>query len=103
MPAGLLVLSFATAPTVALEDEELRIGRMRIPISALGSAKYLAGDDARFERGPGLSPGSQRLFRGDIAGVVRIEIVDPEDPTEYVLFSSRKGKELVSALDAHRS
>ena len=103
VPAGLLGLFFATAPTLRLEDRVLKIGKMRIPVSALGEAKYLVGDEARFERGPGLSPGSQRLFRGDIQGVVRIEIVDPADPTEYVLFSSRKGDALVSALDANRT
>lgn len=103
VPLGLIVVVFLTAPTLSLQDAELKIGRMRIPVAALGEAQLFEGEAARFERGPGLSPGSQRLFRGDIAAVVRIEIADPSDPTEYVLFSTRKGKELVSALDANRT
>ena len=103
VPLGLIVLVIFTAPTLSLQGDELKVGRMRIPLTALGEAKFFEGEAARFERGPGLSPGSQRLFRGDIAAVVRIEIVDPSDPTEYVLFSSRRGKELVSALDANRT
>ena len=103
VPLGLIVFVFLTAPTLSLQDAELKIGRMRIPVAALGEAQFFEGEAARFERGPGLSPGSQRLFRGDIAAVVRIGIADPSDPTEYVLFSTRRGKELVSALDANRT
>ena len=103
VPLGLILVVIVTAPTLSLKGDELKVGRMRIPVAALGEAQFFDGEAARFERGPGLSPGSQRLFRGDIATVVRIEIVDPSDPTEYVLFSSRRGKELVSALDANRT
>ena len=103
VPLGLIALVVLSAPTLSIQSGELRVGRMRIPLAALGEAKSLGGEAARFERGPGLSPGSQRLFRGDIRDVVRIEIVDPSDPTEYVLFSSRRGRELVSALDANRT
>ena len=103
VPLGLILVVIVTAPTLSLQGGQLMVGRMSIPLTALGEAKFFEGEAARFERGPGLSPGSQRLFRGDIAAVVRIEIVDPSDPTEYVLFSSRRGKELVSALDTNRT
>ena len=103
VPTSLLILAFRLSPTILLSEDELKVGKMTLPISALGDAKFLAGDEAIYERGPGLSPGSQRLFRGDIATVVKIIISDPRDPTEYVLFSSRQGAELVSALDANRA
>ena len=103
VPAGLISLFLLRSPTIELAKDELRVGRMRVPTAALGEASFIEGELATFERGPGLSPGSQRLFRGDISGVVRIEIVDPNDPTDYLLFSSRRGAELVSALDANRS
>lgn len=102
VPAGLLLLAFVTAPRIELTSDELVVGRMRLPLSALGEAKHFDNEEAKFERGPGLSPGSQRLFRGDIEPVVKIYVSDPEDPTEYLLFSSRRGDELVSALDANR-
>ena len=103
VPTVLVGLSFLLAPRILLQAEVLQVGKMRIPVKALGKAEFFDGDEAAFERGPGLSPGSQRLFRGDIKSVVKIQIVDPSDPTEYILFSSRKGKELVSALDADRA
>ena len=101
VPVGLMFIFVSRAPVIQMHGDELVVGRMRLPLSALGSAEYLQGDRARFERGPGLSPGSQRLFRGDIDGLVKINIRDPQDPTDYLLFSSRKGAELVSALRAN--
>ena len=101
VPVGLIFIFVSRAPMIEMHGDELVVGRMRLPLSALGSAEHFQGDRARFERGPGLSPGSQRLFRGDIDGVVKINITDPQDPTDYLLFSSRKGAELVSALRAN--
>jgi hypothetical protein len=103
VPAGLLAGAFFLAPIIELDEDHLRVGKMQIPRSALGKAEYFEDEAARIERGPGLSPGSQRLFRGDIVPVVKIWITDPEDPTEYLLFSSRRGGELVSALGANRT
>lgn len=100
---SLLAVSFRLAPKIVLTDQTLLVGKMVLPLSVLGEATFLEGDQAIFERGPGLSPGSQRLFRGDISSVVKIMITDENDPTEYVLFSSRKGADLVSALDANRT
>lgn len=103
VPSALITAAFLLSPKIALSKEMLFVGKMRVPVSALGAAEYFEGGEASRERGPGLSPGSQRLFRGDISSVVKVMIVDQNDPTEYLLFSSRKGAELVSALDAHRA
>lgn len=103
VPMLLLAVSFRLAPKIVLTDQTLLVGKMVLPLSVLGEANFLEGDQAIFERGPGLSPGSQRLFRGDISSVVKIMITDENDPTEYVLFSTRKGADLVSALDANRT
>jgi hypothetical protein len=103
VPIALLSVTFGAAPKIILTTESLQVGKMNLPLAALGDAQFFVGEKAQFERGPGLSPGSQRLFRGDIGSVVKIFVVDRADPTEYLLFSSRKGGELVSALDANRS
>ena len=103
VPFALISIAFATSPKIILLEDSLLVGRMKLPLAALGRAEHHTQDAARFEKGPGLSPGSQRLFRGDIEPVVKIFVVDPSDPTEYLLFSSRKGAELVSALDANRT
>jgi hypothetical protein len=101
VPLGLISFFVARSPRIHLDHEHLSVGRMRVPIAALGQAQAFVGEQARFERGPGLSPGTQRLFRGDIDGVVKIAVTDASDPTDYLLFSTRRGEELVSALSAN--
>jgi hypothetical protein len=103
VPIGLVAYFILRSPQIVLEQKHLRVGKMRVPLTALGEAQHFLGEQARFERGPGLSPGTQRLFRGDIDGVVKIAVVDESDPTDYLLFSSRRGPELVSALRADRT
>ena len=100
-PTLLISLSIVMAPKIQLANDELRVGRMVIPLSALGKAEAFSGEEARLERGPRLSTNSQRLFRGDIGSVVKIAVVDQEDPTDYLIFSTRKGLELVGAISAN--
>jgi hypothetical protein len=101
VPVGLISFFIARSPRIEINNEYLSVGRMRVPIAALGQAQAFVGEQARFERGPGLSPGTQRLFRGDIDGVVKIAVIDDSDPTDYLLLSTRRGEELVSALRAN--
>lgn len=103
VPITLISLAIMTSPVIELDESRLVVGRMQLPIEILGPATSFSGEEARFERGPGLSHLSQRLFRGDIDGVVRVEISDPKDPTDYVIFSSRRAAELAVALGADRA
>jgi hypothetical protein len=103
VPLGLIGFFIWRAPRIVLADGVLEAGRMRVPLKALGEAEHFRGEQARFERGPGLSPGAQVLFKGDIDAVVKIHVTDPSDPTNYLLLSTRKGEELVSALRTHLS
>jgi hypothetical protein len=43
------------------------------------------------------------LIRGDIKTAVKVEITDGNDPTPYLMISTRRSSELVSALRANKS
>jgi len=43
------------------------------------------------------------MIRGYVQTGVKIEVSDPDDPTPYLLLSSRKPEELAVALDANRT
>ena len=103
VPATLVLLANLSAPVIELSDSTLRVGKMKLPLTIIGTVEVHAGDQARYERGPGLSSATQRLFRGDIDQVVKIEVLDPHDPTDFLLFSSRRGEELAIALAANRT
>jgi hypothetical protein len=98
-----LVLSSVLSPLVVVDSERLLAGRMSIPLSVIGNATEIAKSDLRTELGPQLDARAQLMIRGDLKGAVKVEIADPNDPTPYLVISTRRPKELVSALRANRA
>ncbi|HAE74262.1 MAG TPA: DUF3093 domain-containing protein [Candidatus Aquiluna sp.] len=102
VPVALVLLSIFSAPTIQI-TENIRAGRINVPLSALGEAFGLEGDQMKTERGPGLSPAAQFVIRGDIKFMVKVRVTDPNDPTAYLLISTRNPSGLASAINANRS
>lgn len=100
VPVVLIALAIFSAPTIKV-TENLTAGRINIPLSALGETEVIAGTALKHEQGPGLSPASQFLIRGDIKQMIKIQVADPEDPTSYLLISTRNPEKLASALNAN--
>jgi hypothetical protein len=98
-----LVLSSVLSPLVVVDSERLLAGRISIPLSVIGNATEIAKSDLRTELGPQLDARAQLMIRGDLKGAVKVEISDPNDPTPYLVISTRRPRELVSALRANRA
>jgi len=102
VPVALVLLSIFSAPTIQI-TENIRAGRINVPLSALGEAFGLEGEQMKTERGPGLSPAAQFVIRGDIKFMVKVPVTDPNDPNAYLLISTRNPSGLASAINANRS
>jgi hypothetical protein len=102
VPSALIALVSTLAPTVIVASD-FRAGRFSVPLEAIGEVEGFSGEQARLQRGPKLDARAQLLLRGDIDSVVRIEIIDPQDPTPYLLISTRNPEQLVAALRADRA
>lgn len=96
--AGIVVVLLVTTPVIEVDGRMLRVGRARIERGFLGAVSAHTGEDAFAERGPRLDARAWLALRGWVPGVVRIEIVDPADPTPYWLVSTRRPRELAAAL-----
>lgn len=86
---GLITLLQLRAPSIKVDADFLRAGRITIPTSVISGCESLSGHDAFLARGPNLDPRAARLIIGDIDGVVRLSISDSSDPTPYLLLSTR--------------
>ncbi|HET8896169.1 MAG TPA: DUF3093 domain-containing protein [Protaetiibacter sp.] len=89
-----------STPTIEVDGDELRAGRARLPLSAVGAVRAARGADAVHERGVGLHADAWLLIRGWIPDVVRVELDDPADPTPYWIISSRRADQLAAAVTA---
>ena len=98
-----LVLASVLSPLVVVDGVRLIAGKMSIPLEAIGEATEVSTQDLRSELGPLLDARAQLLVRGDIKTAVKVEITDGNDPTPYLVISTRRSSELVGALRANKS
>ncbi|MBI5160154.1 MAG: DUF3093 domain-containing protein [Micrococcales bacterium] len=94
----IVVALLATTPTIEVDADEFRAGQARLPRAVVGEVEPYRGDEASLERGRLLDARAWLLIRGWISPVVKVRLVDPDDPTPYWLVSTRRPEELVAAL-----
>jgi len=102
VPLGLNLVVQLLAPKITVANGRLVADRISVPISALGKATALSKEEFTKALGPKADPRAQLMIRGYVPGGVKIEVADPEDPTPYLLISSRNPEKLAIALDANR-
>ncbi|MGA1507578.1 MAG: DUF3093 domain-containing protein [Aquiluna sp.] len=103
VPLSLNVIVRLLAPQINVSDGQLVADRISIPVEALGRASALNKEEFSKALGPYADPRAQLMIRGYVSGGVKIEVADPDDPTPYLLISSRNPEQLAIALDANRS
>ncbi|MEV7190589.1 DUF3093 domain-containing protein [Streptomyces sp. NPDC093510] len=97
-----VVTSAYGAVRIRVVAGSLVAGDAKIPVSALGDAEVLTGEETRAWRTYKADPRAYMLLRAYIPTALRVNITDPEDPTPYVYVSTRHPEELAKALDTVR-
>jgi hypothetical protein len=92
---GLLVFR---APRIQVTKNDLRVGKVTIPRSLIGTPQAIGKSEIFAERGPNLDPAAHKVFQGSVKTAVKIPVTDPEDPTPYWLVSTRNPTKLVEVL-----
>ncbi|WP_028046490.1 DUF3093 domain-containing protein [Cellulomonas sp. URHE0023] len=95
---GGVVVFVRTAPVVRVDATTLQAGRARIPLTLVGAASPLDSAATRAELGPRLDARAYLCLRGWIHTAVKVELVDPLDPTPYWIVSTRRPEALAGAL-----
>ncbi|MBO0922659.1 DUF3093 domain-containing protein [Cellulomonas sp. zg-ZUI222] len=104
LAAGLLALgaglagAVLTTPLVRVAQGTLQAGSARIPVDVLAAPRVLDRAALRTELGPALDARAYVCLRSWIGTAVRVEVVDPQDPTPYWIVSTRRPDLLVAAL-----
>jgi DUF3093 family protein len=99
MAAVLLQLS---RTKVEVADGELRVGKAHLPVRFVGEVDVVWQEAKRKALGPELDPAAYLLHRGWIGPVLRVRLTDPEDPTPYWVFSTRRPEKLAEILRSHQ-
>ena len=99
---GICAAFLLSAPSVEVTETHFVAGRAKLPLSLVGEVVAFSGAEATLERGQRLDARAWLVLRGWIAPVVRVEVVDPEDPAPYWLVSSRHPERIVEAIASSR-
>lgn len=95
---AVLIVLYATTPTIIVTSDELIAGRARLPRSVIGEVTAYRRNEAWLQRGRLSDARSWFLLRGWIDPVVKVQLNDPDDPTPFWVISSRHPQEFVAAL-----
>ncbi|MFI6700879.1 DUF3093 domain-containing protein [Streptomyces sp. NPDC050509] len=95
--AGLFV-SKQGSVRIRVTRDLLVVDDARVPLAALGEAQVLTGEDARAWRTYKADLRAFMVMRSYITTAVRIENLDPEDPTPYLYLSTRAPERLAKAI-----
>ncbi|MFF4983817.1 DUF3093 domain-containing protein [Streptomyces sp. NPDC001046] len=96
--AAIYVSAQGTA-RIRVTGDTLYVLDARIPLSALGQPDVLVGEDARAWRTYNAALRAFMVMRSFIPGAVRVEVLDPDDPTPYLYLSARTPEQLARAID----
>ncbi len=94
-----LLVGYGSA-RVRVEDGTLYAGRAQVAAHHLGSAVALDAEQTRLLAGRDADARAFLLLRPYLKRAVRVELLDPRDPTPYWLISTRRPVELAAAVHA---
>ncbi|ALV33197.1 DUF3093 domain-containing protein [Streptomyces sp. CdTB01] len=95
--AGMYV-SAQGSTRIRVTEDTLFVSDARIPLAALGQPEVLEGEEARAWRTYKADLRSFMVMRSFLPSAVRVEVVDPDDPTPYLYLASRTPERLAAAL-----
>jgi hypothetical protein len=98
MWGGSLAVLWLFSPVIEVTNGVLRVGNARIDATYIGPVQAFRGEDARHEKGPGAHGLAWMSLRPWIDPVVKITVLDSDDPIPYWLVSTRRPEELISSL-----
>jgi hypothetical protein len=99
---AIVAMLIASAPTLRVTKTHLIAGRASIPLEMIGQPQAFRDEQATLERGQRLDARAWLLIRGWIKPVVKVPVLDVDDPAPYWLLSTRNPDQLVRVLDEAR-
>jgi len=89
------------ARKISVMPKFLTVGLAKIPLESLGEVQVIEGQNIKAELGVQLDRNAFLAFKSGLPQLVKVSIRDPNDPTNYLLISSRRGHLLKRAIESN--
>ena len=96
---AIIYIAFAMRSTITLDGNELRIDRAHIETKYLGKVTILDSEAMRLLRTRDADPAAYLAIKFWTPTGIKIEVIDPRDPTPYWLITSKRGENIAALLD----
>ncbi len=102
---GLLIAGIATfmklsnSKHIKVSKDSLELGSAIIPREFLGEISEISKSEQFYERGARLDARAFVFIKYGLPEMVKIDLTDPDDPTPYLLISTRNAAGLRAALN----
>lgn len=90
-------------PRVGVDAGQFVAGRAHVPLRFVGEVTELDAEGVRRLAGVDADARAYLLLRPYLKRGVRVELIDPHDPTPYWLVSCRRPRQVVEAVEAARA
>lgn len=90
---------FSSAPSIQVTEATLTAKGATIELKNLGAAKVIPKTEVFRALGPELHAKAWLAIQASVKGLVRVEVIDPQDPTPYWLISTRHPEKLAELLN----
>lgn len=94
-----VVFVVSSAPVIELTENVLKARGASIERKFLGRATVIPKNEVFSELGTKLDARAWLAIQASVRGLVKIEVLDPKDPTPYWLISTRRPEELAKYLN----
>ena len=96
---AIIYIAFAMRSTITLDGNELRIDRAHIETKYLGKVTILDSEAMRLLRTRDADPAAYLAIKFWTPTGIKIQVIDPRDPTPYWLITSKRGENIAALLD----
>jgi Protein of unknown function (DUF3093) len=98
LTVAVVALKIAKAPRIAVTHDYLAVANAQIERRFITSVTAIGPDGVFAARGHDLDARAWIHFQGSVKSLVKVAIMDPNDPTPYWLFSTRNPEDLKEKL-----
>ena len=95
---AIIYIAFAMRSTISFDGKELRIDQAHIDIKYLGDITILDSSAMRLLRTRDADPAAFLAIKFWVPTGLKIQVLDPRDPTPYWLITSKRGENLAALL-----
>jgi hypothetical protein len=99
----ILVTIWFGSPVIEVDESGFSVGDSQLPLSAIGGFEVIEASRAFEERGHRLDAAAYVRFQLSVNTLIKLQVVDAQDPTPYWLIATRNPQQIADTIVAFAS